>query len=163
MSCGCNHDCGCNQYPPVSHRCKCKGAPVTPEVKGEVKFCDLCDPCNENASTVRICAFVVPTLEDGRYYKNSFIFVQEDDSTYYISDDRSEIPFGSRPKFIDNFDPTSPENKFKSSVVYDLKNKRAWVYGIDGSSMELNTVPTDYLIAKIADLEARIAALERES
>lgn len=130
--------CGCNEYPAVSHRCKCQGGGGTPDVKGEVKFCDLCDPCNPSASTVKLCAFVVPTLEDGRYYKNSFIFVQEDDSTYYISDDRSEIPFGSRPKFIDNFNPA--ENQFKNTVVYDLTSKAAYVYGPDGTYMAIPLV-----------------------
>lgn len=118
--------CGCQQMQPEPHK-----------RKGVVKFCDLCDPCNPNVSTVKLCAFVVPTLEDGRYYKDSFIFVQEDDSTYYISDDRSEIPFGSRPKFIDDFDPTDPSVKFKSTVVYDVKNKKSYAYNADGAYMTI--------------------------
>lgn len=133
----CQGNCNCGgNYPPVPYRCKC-GKGGEPQVKGEVKFCDLCDPCNPNASTVKICAFVVPTLEDGRYYKNSFVFVQEDDSTYYISDDRSEIPFGSRPKFIAHFDPTDPANKFKSTVVYDIPGRAGYVYDEDGAYMTI--------------------------
>ena len=118
--------------------CGCHEMPQEPRSRGIVKFCDICDPCNQTGSTVRICAFVVPTLEDGRYYKNSFVFVQEDDSTYYISDDRSEIPFGSRPKFIDDFDPDDAANKFKRTVVYDVKNKKSYVYGEDGTYMTIN-------------------------
>lgn len=118
--------CGCNEMKPE------------PKKKGVVKFCDLCDPCNRKVSTVKLCAFVVPTLEDGRYYRDSFIFVQEDDSTYYIGDDRTEIPFGSRPKFIDDFDPTDPTVKFKRAVVYDVKNKKQYIYGEDGSYMIIN-------------------------
>lgn len=129
MSCNCHEEhsnlntwgCGCNKMP------------REPMKKGVVKFCDMCDPCNENVSTVKLCAFVVPTLEDGRYYKNSFVFVQEDDSVYYISDDRSEIPFGTRPKFINEFDPTDTAVKFKNTVVYDMTNKKGFVYGPDGN------------------------------
>lgn len=115
--------------------CGCQQMKPEPQRRGVVKFCDLCDPCRPAKSTVRLCAFVVPTLEDGRYYRNSFVFVQEDDSTYYIGDDRTEIPFGSRPKFIDDFDPEDPTNKFKRTVVYDIKNKKQYVYGEDGTYM----------------------------
>lgn len=136
-NCANTHSCGCAGPEPVSRRCKCSGTGPVPERKGIVNFCDICDPCNNNVSNVRLCAFVVPTLEDGRYYKNSFIFVQEDDSTYYISDDRSEVPFGSRPKFIDEFNPE--DNKFKNTVVYDLVRKAGYVYGPEGTylAMEL--------------------------
>lgn len=109
--------------------------PMPPVQKGVVNFCDVCDPCNPATSNVKLCAFVVPTLEEGRYFRNSFIFVQEDDSVYYISDDRSEIPFGSRPKFIDDFDPEKA--RFKSTVVYDTKNKMGYVYGPDGTYMSI--------------------------
>lgn len=119
--------CNCNQPKPV------KQAPR----KGVVKFCDICDPCNEAVSNVRLCAFVVPTLEEGRYYKNSFIFVQEDDSVYFISDDRSEIPFGSRPKFIEDFDPNDAAVTFKSTVVYDVKNQTGYVYDPEGNRMSI--------------------------
>lgn len=105
--------------------------------KATVKFCDVCDPCNEAVTNVRICAFVVPTLEEGRYFKNSFIFVQEDDSVYFISDDRSEIPFGSRPKFIEDFDPTATDIHYKSTVVYDVKNKAGYVYDPEGNRMTI--------------------------
>lgn len=160
MSCGCNH--GYDQYPPVSKRCKCKGAPGPIDTKGVVDFCDLCDPCNEHASTVRICAFVVPTLEDGRYYKNSFVFTQDEDATYYISDDRSEIPFGTRPKFIDDFDPTT--YKVKNSMVFDMKNQKAFVFGPDSASMGLVTTEAiNTLLGRIEALESRLEALEGNS
>ena len=134
--------CNCEEKEPRHNintwGCGCNKMPDEPRRKGVVKFCDICDPCNQKVSNVRLCAFVVPTLEDGRYYRNSFIFVQEDDSTYYISDDKSEIPFGSRPKFIDDFDPTDPAIKYKRTVVYDIKNKKSYVYGEDGSYMVMN-------------------------
>lgn len=141
--------CDCNRQPAVNPRCKCAGgkAPETPNVKGVVQFCDICDPCTKNVSTVKLCAFVVPTLEEGRYFRNSFIFNQEDDSTYYISDDRSEIPFGSRPKFIDDFDPTS--SSFKSTTVYDLTNDAMYVYGPNGDYKTISMTA-----APISSLEA---------
>jgi len=120
-----------------------------PKRKGVVKFCDICDPCNEAKSNVRLCAFVVPTLEEGRYYRNSFIFVEEDDSVYYISDDRSEIPFGSRPKFIEDFDPTDAAIHYKSTVVYDVKNHAGYVYDPEGNmvSIALTAAPFSSLTA----------------
>lgn len=140
MSCNCHEEhsnlntwgCGCNKMP------------EEPKRKGVVKFCDICDPCAEGVTNVKICAFVVPTLEEGRYYKNSFIFVQEDDSVYFISDDRSEIPFGSRPKYIDNFDPTDSAINFKSCVVYDLVNQIGYVYGPDGTYMTIAMTATPF-------------------
>ena len=115
--------CGCNKMPEE---------PQSAKRKGVVKFCDVCDPCNECASNVKLCAFVVPTLEDGRYYKNSFVFTQDEETVYYISDDRSEIPFGSRPKYINDFDPDDVELAYKNTVVYDVKNRVAYVYDNNG-------------------------------
>lgn len=124
--------CNCNDKSKNINTWGCGCQEMIPEPKsrrGVVKFCDICDPCNPSKSNVKLCAFVVPTLEDGRYYRNSFVFVQEDDSTYYIADDRSEIPFGSRPKFIDDFDPE--KYTVKNSVVFDMKNKKAFVFDED--------------------------------
>ena len=143
--------CNCNEKRPNLNTwgCGCNKMPEEPQRKGVVKFCDICDPCNPAVSNVKLCAFVVPTLEEGRYFKNSFIFVQEDDSVYFISDDRSEIPFGSRPKYIDDFDPTDSVNKFKSTTVYDLKNHAAYVYGPDGTYMTipLTATPVSDIVA----------------
>lgn len=138
MSCNCQHRAAESPEKIVS---KVK--------KGTVKFCDICDPCNECVTNVKICAFVVPTLEEGRYFKNSFIFVQEDDSVYFISDDRNEIPFGSRPKFIEDFDPTDGAIHYKSTVVYDVKNLAGYVYDPEGNmmTMALTTAPFSSLTA----------------
>lgn len=135
MSCNCNHH-EPERLSPKTH-------------KATVKFCDICDPCSEAATNVKICAFVVPTLEEGRYFKNSFVFVQEDDSVYFISDDRSEIPFGSRPKFIEDFDPTATDIKYKSTVVYDVKNSVGYIYDPEGNmvSVSLTTTPFSSLTA----------------
>lgn len=111
--------------------------------KGIVEFCDACDPCNECVSNVKICAFVVPTLAEGRYYKNSFIFVEEDDSTYFITEDRSEIPFGSRPKFLTNFEPE--EHEFKNTVVFDVDNHVGYVYDEHGHYAALSLTDTPIL------------------
>lgn len=131
MSCNCNE-----KHPQKETPCE-----RPKDRKGIVKVCDLCDPCEENVSNVKLCAFIVPTLEEGRYYRNSFIFVEEDESVYYISDDRSEIPFGSRPKFIDDFDPTDPTVSFKSTVVYDVKNSAAYIYDPDGVMVASGLTP----------------------
>ena len=129
--------CNCNNQP-VSRRCACsRGDTLAPNRKAVVGFCDVCDPCEENVSEARICAFVVPTLEEGRYFRNSFIFVQEDDTVYFITDERSEIPFGSRPKFINGFDPDDPEVHFKNTVVYDTQGQAAYVYGPDGTRLNI--------------------------
>lgn len=130
--------CNCNEKRPNLNTwgCGCNKMPEEPKSKGVVKFCDICDPCNTAVTNVKICAFVVPTLEEGRYFKNSFVFVQEDDSTYFISDDRSEIPFGSRPKFIDDFDPEA--NRMKNTVVYDVKNKKQYAFNNNGEYMTIS-------------------------
>lgn len=139
--------CNCNEKPRTNLNtwgCGCNKMPEEPRRKGVVKFCDICDPCDENHTNIKICAFVVPTLEEGRYFKNSFIFVQEDDSVYFISDDRSEIPFGSRPKFIENFDPEDSANKFKSTVVYDVVNQAGYVYDPEGNMMTMSLTATPF-------------------
>jgi len=98
-------------------------------------------------------------LEDGRYYKNSFVFTQDEDATYYISDDRSEVPFGTRPKFIDDFDPAT--YTVKNSIVFDMKNKKAYVFGSDSAYMELATAQDiNTLNERITALESRLTALE---
>lgn len=146
MTCNCEH-----KQEPVSRRCACArgGEQPTPMKRAIVNFCEVCDPCRENSSDVRLCAFVVPTLEEGRYYKNSFVFVEEDDSVYFITEERSEIPFGSRPKFIDNFDPTDPTVAFKNTVVYDIPGGMAHIYGPDGDhkSIVMNSTPITNIVA----------------
>ena len=157
-------------------RC-CDGKAPASVPRAVINFCNDCDPCTPCQSNVKICAFVVPTLEEGRYFRNSFVFVQENDRVYYISDDRSEIPFGSSPRFVDDYDPTAAAPTPKETVIYDVKNKVAYVYGDDGytsfaltddpivslqagSGIEINnvsgvyTISTDGSVAKSSDLEA---------
>lgn len=139
--------CNCGSTTPRT--CRCPDINKKPDHLGKatVGFCDICDPCNEAESNVRLCAFVVPTLEEGRYYKNSFIFVEEDDSVYFITEDRSEIPFGSKPHFADDFDPTAA--KLKRTIVYDVKNSVMYVFNDDGEykALALTTTP-------VADIKA---------
>jgi uncharacterized lipoprotein YddW (UPF0748 family) len=79
---------------------------------------------------VKICSFVVPNLEEGQAFHNSFVYNQEDDSVYYISDDGTPTRFGSSPMFIDSFVPDS--RKIPRQTVYDFANNIAYVYGPDG-------------------------------
>lgn len=134
MSCNCERDskaqyntwgCGCQKMNPEPKRAR-------------VAFCDICDPCVPGKNLVKFCAYVVPTLEEGRYYRNSFVFVEDEQAAYYVSDDRSEIPFGTRPIFNDDFDPASVN--YKKTVVYDMKNKKQYVFGPDGSYMTFEGV-----------------------
>lgn len=124
MNCGNNcPKCRCTLRGPLNPT---PTPPMPCQQRGRVEVCEACDPCEPCESMVRICTFVVPTLSEGRWFRNSFIFVQDEEATYYISDNGDEIPFGSRPMFRENFDPTAVE--LKSQVVYDVNNKMMWVF-----------------------------------
>lgn len=128
MSCNCN--CmGCGA--PV-RLCRCplkKKGHKCPE-RAYIKECTDCDPCRPCESMVKICSFVAPTLTEGQAFRNSFVYNQEDDSVYYISDDGTPTRFGSTPMFIDNFDPAS--RTIPRQTVYDFANNIAYVYAPDG-------------------------------
>ena len=128
MSCNCN--CmGCGQ--PV-RLCRCplkKKGHKCPE-RACIKECTDCDPCRPCESMVKICSFVAPTLTEGQAFRNSFVYNQEDDSVYYISDDGTPTRFGSTPMFIDDFDPSA--RAIPRQTVYDFANNTAYVYAPDG-------------------------------
>lgn len=126
--------------------CRCPIIKPKPE-RAVVKPCENCDTCAPADSTVRLCAFTVPTLEEGRYYKNSFVYVEEENTTYYISDDRSEIPFGTRPYYIDDFDPDAPGPAYKKALVYDLKNKALYIYDANGNMLRVSLEAEVRLVA----------------
>lgn len=141
MSCPCG--CGkevcaiCNQAAP---KCRCALRGVTHTCskprRAFIDTCTDCDPCETRESMMKICSFVVPTLEEGRYFRDSFVYNQEDDSVYYIDDTGTELAFGARPMFIEDFDPT--ERQIPRQVVYDFKNNKAHVFGPDGSHRSFN-------------------------
>jgi hypothetical protein len=79
---------------------------------------------------VKICSFVAPTLEEGKKFRNSFVYNQEDDSVYYISDDNTPTRFGATPLFIDDYNPE--ERKIPRQTVYDFLNNIAYVYNAEG-------------------------------
>ena len=122
MSCNCS---GCGQ--PL---CRC------PKEKGEapkrayIAECTDCDPCQPCESMVKICSFVTPTLTEGQRFRNSFVYNQEDDSVYYISDDGTPTRFGSSPMFIDNFNPD--DKAVPRQTVYDFANNKAYVFNPEG-------------------------------
>ena len=126
MSCNC---CNCGQ-PQRLCRCPLKKKEGGCPKRAYIKECTDCDPCQSCESMVKICSFVVPTLEEGQAFRNSFVYNQEDDSVYYISDDGTPTRFGSSPMFIDNFDPAS--RTVPRQTIYDFANNVAYVYGPDG-------------------------------
>lgn len=123
----CNEDC--NRCGQVKAGCRCAG------IKNSVNraytgICDVCDPCASCESMVKICTMVVPSLDEGRYYRNSFVFVQDEGATYYISDKGDELPFGAKPNFINDFDPEAKPRY--NEVIYDLNNKSIYYFGPNG-------------------------------
>ena len=79
---------------------------------------------------VKICSFVVPSIEEGQRYHNSFVYSQEDDSVYYVTDDGTPIRFGASPMFIDDFQPSS--RMIPRQTVYDFLNNKAYVFNAAG-------------------------------
>ncbi len=128
MSCNCSCQ-GCGQ-PVRLCRCPLGKKEHTCPKRAYIKECTDCDPCQSCESMVKICSFVVPTLEEGQAFRNSFIYNQADDSVYYISDDGTPTRFGSSPMFIDNFDPAS--RTVPRQTIYDFANNVAYVYAPDG-------------------------------
>lgn len=123
MSCNCN---GCGQPPKL---CRCpikKGAPK----RAYIEQCTDCDPCIPCESLVKICSFVAPTLEQGRTFRNSFVYNQEDDAVYYISDDGTPTRFGASPMFINDYDPES--RQIPRQMVFDFANNLGYVYDPTG-------------------------------
>lgn len=126
-----NNCCGCGQ-PPKLCRCPFKkkkeeGCPK----RACIKECTDCDPCRPCESMVKICSFVAPNLDEGRAFRNSFVYNQEDDSVYYITDDGTPVRFGSSPMFIENFDPEA--RKVPRQTVYDFANNIAYVFDPEGN------------------------------
>lgn len=124
MSCNCS---GCGQ---PERLCRCpKGKGEAPK-RAYIAECTDCDPCRPCESMVKICSFVTPTLTEGQRFRNSFVYNQEDDSVYYISDDGTPTRFGSSPMFIDNFNPD--DKAVPRQTVYDFANNKAYVFNPEG-------------------------------
>lgn len=124
MSCNCS---GCGQ---PERLCRCpKGKGESPK-RAYIAECTDCDPCRPCESMVKICSFVTPTLTEGQRFRNSFVYNQEDDSVYYISDDGTPTRFGSSPMFIDNFNPD--DKAVPRQTVYDFANNKAYVFNPEG-------------------------------
>lgn len=120
--------CGCHNCGQPKRLCRC---PKKDGVKRAcIEPCLDCDPCIPQESMVKICSFVAPTLEEGRVFRNSFIYNQEDDSVYYIADDGTPTRFGSSPMFIDDFDPAVKQPA--RQTVYDFANNIAYVFNAEG-------------------------------
>ena len=125
MSCNCN---GCGQ---PERLCRCpKGKGEAPK-RAYIAECTDCDPCRPCESMVKICSFVTPTLTEGQKFRNSFVYNQEDDSVYYISDDGTPTRFGSSPMFINAFNPD--DRKIPRQTVFDFANQKAYIYDPEGN------------------------------
>ena len=131
MCCECKHkkkvNCGacpagCDPCDTCSKKSKVKRACLAQ--------CNDCDPCMPQKSMVKICTFVAPTLDEARYFHNSFVFNQQDDCVYYISDDGTPTRFGSTPMFIDNFMPDA--TPIPRQTVYDFAANKAYVFNQEG-------------------------------
>lgn len=144
MSCCKENDCGCSKCKEKKHivcnkckktECGCKdnGCGCKKQTcckpRAFIDQCD-CNPCQKRESMVKLCTFVADTLDVARYYRDSFVFVREDESVYYISDTGNELPFGSRPVFKDDFVPLL--KPVPRQTVYDFKNNVAYVYSPTG-------------------------------
>lgn len=125
MSC-----CNCGQPKKL---CRCpKKSTETPEApqRAYIAECTDCDPCRPCESMVKICSFVTPTLTEGQRFRNSFVYNQEDDSVYYISDDGTPTRFGSSPMFINNFNPE--DKAIPRQTVFDFANNKAYIFNPEG-------------------------------
>lgn len=131
MSC-----CNCGQPKKL---CRCpKKSTETLEApqRAYIAECTDCDPCRPCESMVKICSFVTPTLTEGQRFRNSFVYNQEDDSVYYISDDGTPTRFGSSPMFIDNFNPE--DKAIPRQTVFDFANQKAYVFNPEGNYITVN-------------------------
>lgn len=135
MSCNCS---GCGQ---PERLCRCpKGKGEAPR-RAYIAECTDCDPCRPCKSMVKICSFVAPTLTEGQVFHNSFVYNQEDDSVYYISDDGTPTRFGSSPMFIDAFNPD--DRKIPRQTVFDFANQKAYVYDPEGNYITIDLAGGD--------------------
>lgn len=117
--------CNCGKTP-----CRCPKMDSTPR-RAYIDKCTDCDPCKSCDSMVKICSFVVANIEEGQTYHNSFVYNQQDDAVYYISDDGTPTRFGASPMFINAFNPE--DNNIPRQTVYDFMNNKAYVYDPEGN------------------------------
>lgn len=128
--------CNCCGQPKKLCRCpKGKSSPEAPE-RAYIAPCTDCDPCRPCKSMVKICSFIAPTLTEAQAFRNSFVYNQEDDSVYYISDDGTPTRFGSSPMFIDNFNPD--DKAIPRQTVFDFANNKAYVFNPEGEYITID-------------------------
>lgn len=122
--------CNCGKTP-----CRCPKMDGAPK-RAYIDKCTDCDPCKPCDSMVKICSFVVANIEEGQTYRNSFVYNQQDDAVYYISDDGTPTRFGATPMFINAFDPE--EHNIPRQTIYDFMNEKAYVYDATGNYRTIN-------------------------
>lgn len=116
--CGCKKQVDCRRCKYVKHPGSCGSKPVVSPKS--------CESCNECQSNVHICSFVIKKTEDVRKYHNSLVFVEEDNSTYWVDDDGIPVITYRMPMYVDDFDPT--KQKVVANTVYDFKNHKMYIF-----------------------------------
>lgn len=134
----CNTNCNCGQAP-----CRCRAFKGTTVKRAHISTCTDCDPCESCESMVKICSFVVDSVEEGQVFHNSFIYNKADDAVYYISDDGTPTRFGASPMFIENFNPA--ERQIPRQIVFDIPNSRAYAFAPDGTYMTFTGIEGGYI------------------
>lgn len=88
------------------------------------------DECDKRESNVRICSFTVKTTSEVRSYRNSLVYSEEDNTSYWVDDEGNAIITYRLPIYQDDFKPE--ESKVAMNTVYDFKNLKAYVFNPAG-------------------------------
>lgn len=121
-SCGCGCKCNCGR--PTCTRCHIKRPlPVVSPTPCETSSC--AEPSN-----VHICSLVIKKTEDVRKYHNSLVFVEEDNSTYWVDDDGIPVITYRMPMYVDDFNPEG--SNVVANIVYDFKNNKEYIFDPTG-------------------------------
>lgn len=85
-------------------------------------------PCERPAAEVR----VVETVGALRKLKNTFAYVVQTATTYFVGCDHQATVIASNPLFIDDYPALENPRRLRSQVVYDFRNDAAYVYNERG-------------------------------
>lgn len=74
----------------------------------------------------------VPSIENIKSLKNAFVYVMENNTTYYISPCHEVIVVAQGDVYIRDYDYKNNPLKLRNQTVYDFKNNRAIHYAPNG-------------------------------